>query len=76
MQSRYLHYSFCMERAFGQGWLDREKVPHRLSRWGVTIATATGLDAASPVIRSQDARCRRENEVKPLAEDRGDGTPK
>jgi hypothetical protein len=50
-------------------------MPHKLDRWGITVSTAAGLDAASRLVHYQDARCRIESEVKPLAEDRGEGTP-
>lgn len=32
-QSRYLRYQFCMERTFGQGWMEHHRIASVLNPW-------------------------------------------
>lgn len=62
-QSRYMRYSFCMERAFGQGWWDKYGVRLQLNRWGVSHPTANSMVKAPERVQKEDAHCRAENEI-------------
>jgi len=71
MRSRYMKYSFCMERGLnwkegGQGersWLKGHNVDAAMNKWGTTEPTQRGIDSASPQVKKLDADCRRQNEI-------------
>jgi len=75
MQSRYLKYSFCMQRELGQLWWKKERVALGMNRWGVSEPTEESNAQAAPKVLKSDRSCRENNKLQaeprpnvPLAE--------
>jgi hypothetical protein len=63
MASRYMKYSFCMQKALGQLWWKKAGVTMGMNQWGVSEPTRAAISSAPAQIVANDGICRKANEI-------------
>ena len=62
-KSQYSKYLFCMGRALGNDWHEKNDIRLQLNSYGESHPTAASMARAPARVQKEDARCRSENNL-------------